>query len=101
MVAHYWTGGAPIPRSITNISTNGAYIQASDSWQPGTVITLTLQAEHSAAVPRNGNGLPAPFAVRAVVVRAVTDGFAVQFLFGNHREKAEFGRFLKEAVSQD
>jgi hypothetical protein len=102
LVAHYWTGGAPSPRSVSNVSVDGAYIEAPDKWYPGTVITLIFQLDsaHSASpcdeVPA-GSEL-SPCTIRAVVVRSAQDGFAVEFLFVNHDERAAFQQFLEQTL---
>src|ERR1043165_6040112 len=78
LIAHYWTGGAPAPRCVANVSPDGAYIQAPDTWYPGTVITLTFQLSSKHASSTNGDGhVPgnelSPYAVRAAVVRTAAD----------------------------
>jgi len=103
LLTYYWTGGTPQPRKVANISTQGAYIQAPDTWYPGTIITLTFQLGTSgAAVNGSGNGSGEPAAVsravRALVVRREAGGFGVQFLFGDRHDKAGLARFLQEAV---
>jgi uncharacterized protein len=102
LVAHYWTGGAPAPRKVTNVSAGGAYIQTPDTWSPGTVMTLTFQLS-STPSPNGAGGASenagvASCEVCAVVVRSAADGFGVRFLFGNRHEQAEFQRFLRGSV---
>lgn len=105
LVAHYWTGGAPSPRRISNVSVDGAYVEAPDKWYPGTVITLILQlgfarpASPDEESPTDGE--LSPRAIRAVVVRSAPDGFGVEFLFGNDDERIGFGQFLRDAVGID
>ena len=107
LVAHYWTGGAPAPRMVANVSENGAYIQAPDTWYPGTVITLTLQPASAEARSANGHGGASenvgasPCAVRAVVVRSAAGGFGVHFMFADRHEKVGFQKFLRNAVPDD
>ena len=104
IVAHYWTGGAPAPRRVDNVSLDGAYIQAPDLWHAGTVITLTFQLDAAGSASQhkgNGsaNGGPPPLAVRAVVVRSGPDGFGVRFLVMDHRERAGLRKFLEHAAA--
>ena len=96
LVAHYWTGGAPAPRKIADVSLDGAYVEAPDRWHPGTVITLTLQLDSNIS-DRDQMTLarPAPCEIRAMVIRLTPEGFAVEFLFEDGAERAGFERFLK------
>ena len=100
IVAHYWSGGAPAPRKVANVSADGVYIETPDTWSPGTVIALTFQV-----VPETGEGtdraLAEPAAcvvVAAMVVRTGADGFGLRFLFADNRQKARFQQFLSEAA---
>ena len=102
LVAHYWTGGAPSPRRVSNVSVDGAYIEAPDKWYPGTVITLIFQLGCAHPETRDqdasNRGELSPCTIRAVVVRSAPDGFGVEFLFGNGDERAGFQQFLWEAL---
>jgi hypothetical protein len=96
LVAYYWTGGAPSPRKIANVSLDGAYVEAPDRWHPGTVITLTLQlGPHVSEGDQTSLGRLAPWEVRALVIRSTPEGFAVEFLFEDRAERAGFERFLQ------
>jgi len=105
LVAHYWTGGAPSPRRVSNVSVDGAYIEAPDKWYPGTVITLIFQlgSAHPAAREEDASHKSelSPCTIRAVVVRSAPDGFGVEFLFGNDDERTGFQRFLWETLGTD
>jgi hypothetical protein len=43
MVAHYYTGGAPKPHDVADISMTGFYLLTEDRWMPDTMIQMTLQ----------------------------------------------------------
>ena len=43
IVAYYWDGSPPTPRRVTNVSRSGFFIETVCNWQPGTLITMTLQ----------------------------------------------------------
>lgn len=107
LVAHYWTGGAPAPRKVSNVSADGAYIEAPDMWHPGTIISLTFQLSSADTPSSDGNGgnpgkgTLSPCIVRAAVVRAAAEGFGVRFLFGDHHESIGFQRFLRGAVPKE
>ncbi len=43
MVAHYFTGGAPKPYDVADISMTGFYVLTEDRWTPDTMVRMTLQ----------------------------------------------------------
>lgn len=43
LIAYFFTGGAPRPHPIRDISVTGFYMQTDQLWMPGTVIRMTLQ----------------------------------------------------------
>ena len=43
LVAYFFTGGAPDPYHIDNISVTGFYMKGSELWTTGTIIRMTLQ----------------------------------------------------------
>lgn len=43
LVAFYWSGGAPHPHEIVNISKSGFYLRTKELWLPGTLVRMTLQ----------------------------------------------------------
>jgi len=43
LVAFFWTGGAPKPYRVSNISTEGFYLLTEERWTPGTRILVSLQ----------------------------------------------------------
>jgi len=43
LVAYFFTGGAPKPHKIENISITGFYLTTNERWIPGTIIRMTLQ----------------------------------------------------------
>jgi len=101
LVAHYWTGGAPAPHRISNLSSTGAFLEAPDDWPLGTVMSLILQL---GSAPSPGPQEPpaggsSPYVVHAEVVRSTPDGFGVRFLFENRDARAEFERFLRNAFA--
>jgi len=102
LVAHYWTGGAPTPHKVCNVSVAGAFIESSDEWPPGTVIRLILQPRPAQPPGSAETSLPPgplPFEVHASVVRLAPDGFGLRFLFRNANERSAFERFLHESLA--
>ena len=74
MVAHYYTGGAPIPHEVADISLSGFYILTEDSWMPDTMIQMTLQK------PCGNDGRKQSVTVLSRVVRRGSDGVAAEFV---------------------
>jgi hypothetical protein len=43
LAAYYWTGAAPKPHAVRDISSTGLYIVTEERWYPGTLVLMTLQ----------------------------------------------------------
>lgn len=74
LVAFYWSGGAPKPHEIVNISKSGFYVRTKDIWLPDTLVSMMLQrpdATESAEESIN---------VLARVVRVDQDGVGHEFV---------------------
>lgn len=74
MVAHYFTGGAPKPHAIADISMTGFYLLTEDRWMPGTMIQMTLQK------PTSKGDRKQSITVLSRVVRRGSDGVATEFV---------------------
>ncbi len=74
MVAHYYTGGAPTPHEIADISMTGFYLLTEDRWMPDTMIQMTLQK------PCAKGGRKQSITVLSKIVRRGSDGVAAQFV---------------------
>lgn len=48
LVAFYFTGGAPIPHEIINISSSGLYLRSKDLWSPNTLVRMTIERQDAA-----------------------------------------------------
>lgn len=75
LVAYYFTGGAPRPHRIENISVTGCYMDTDDLWMPGTVIRMTLQKIGSRG-DRRGDTIT----VHSRLVRRGANGGAFEFI---------------------
>ena len=74
MVAHYYTGGAPTPHEVADISMTGFYLLTDDRWMPDTMIQMTLQKPCAKGEPEAvHHGL-------SKIVRRGSDGVAAQFV---------------------
>jgi hypothetical protein len=74
MVAHYFTGGAPNPYEVADISMTGFYLMTEDRWMPGTMIQMTLQK------PCPKGQRKQSITVLSRVVRRGSDGVAAEFV---------------------
>jgi hypothetical protein len=74
MVAHYYTGGAPKPHDVADISMTGIYLLTDDSWMPETMIQMTLQKPCAKGERKQS------ITVLAKIVRRGSDGVAAQFV---------------------
>jgi len=45
LVAFYFTGGAPKPHEILNISSSGLYLRSKEQWYPNTLVRMTLERQ--------------------------------------------------------
>ena len=87
LVAYYWTGGAPSPHPIADISSSGLYIVTDDHWYPGSIVSMTLQRTDQL------RGAPESWiAVNVLVVRRTGDGLGGAFVTStSHRAQAATG----------
>lgn len=92
-MAHYWTGGLSAPRPVQEIGLYGAVIAAPDVYFPGTLIRIAL--EDAAAAGDPGEAI-AYAGVWGKVLRYVSGGFCVAFVFESRAERIHFRRFLEQ-----
>ncbi|MBS1804287.1 MAG: PilZ domain-containing protein [Acidobacteria bacterium] len=74
MVAHYFTGGAPKPKDVADISMSGMYLLTDDRWMPGTMIQMTLQKPCASGEKKQSIN------VLSRIIRRGSDGVAVEFV---------------------
>jgi hypothetical protein len=75
LAAYYWTGGAPEPAGIRDISATGLYLVTEERWYPGTLILMTLTRMNCEEAPPERS-----IAVHSRAVRWGNDGVGVQFV---------------------
>jgi hypothetical protein len=75
MAAYYWTGGAPQPRQIRDISSTGLYVVTEERWYPGTLILMTIQQTADGEVRAER-----AISVHTRAIRWGNDGVGLQFL---------------------
>ena len=91
LVAYYWTGSIPQPRTVGDLSVFGARIVAPAGFYLGTVVELVLE-DRTVAVVDEANR--PHICVYGRVLRNVDDGFCVEFVFGDVTERRRFREFL-------
>ena len=74
MIAHYFTGGAPKPKDVADISMSGMYLLTDDRWMPGTMIQMTLQKPCARGEKKQSIN------VLSRIVRRGSDGVAAEFI---------------------
>jgi len=74
MVAHYFTGGAPKPNNVADISMSGMYLLTDDRWMPGTIIQMTLQKPCAHGERKQSIN------VLSRIIRRGSDGVAAEFV---------------------
>jgi hypothetical protein len=75
LAAYHWDGSTPQLNNIENISSSGAFLLTDQRWNPGEVVSLTLQ--------RKGPLVRTPehrFSLQAVAVRRDNHGVGVSFV---------------------
>ena len=90
LVAFYWTGGAPTPHEIVNISTSGLYLRSRELWSPDTLVRMTLERQ-DAEWER-----PDSISVLARVVRRDDGGVGHEFIMTEVLENLRVRDFLPE-----
>jgi hypothetical protein len=106
LVAHFFTGGAPQPHEIRDMSLTGLYVVTTERWYPGTLIRMTLTRTDA------GQSLSdRSITVQSKSVRWGNDGVGLEFVFAPPKSKrdprlpldtvdsAELTAFLKRAVN--
>ena len=73
LVAYFFTGNAPVPHPVRNLSTSGLFVITSERWYPGTVVRITLTDERDPVLERS-------ITVHASAIRATDDGVALRFV---------------------
>jgi hypothetical protein len=74
VVAHYFTGGAPKPHDVADISMGGMYLLTDDRWMPGTMIQMTLQKPCAQGEKKQSIN------VLSRIIRRGSDGVAAEFI---------------------
>ena len=74
LVAFYFTGGAPKPHEILNISSSGLYLRSKELWSPNTLVRMTLERDDPGGEEKKS------ISVLARVVRVDDGGIGHEFV---------------------
>jgi hypothetical protein len=80
LTAFFFTGGAPVPHGIRDVSETGIYVLTEERWYPGTVIRMTLTDQRQPTAERS-------FTVNAMVMRWGNDGVGLHFVFQDKKDR--------------
>jgi hypothetical protein len=75
LAAYYWTGAAPVPHRIRDISATGLYLVTEERWYPGTLVLMTLQRTDCGEETKERS-----IYVHSRAVRWGNDGVGLQFI---------------------
>ena len=75
LIAYYYTGGAPKPHKIGDISATGFYLVTEERWLPDTMIRMTLQRAGS-----EGENPEDAISVVSRIIRYGSDGVGSEFI---------------------
>lgn len=91
--AYRWNGAALAQEMVRDISSTGLYLLTKERWQPGTILTLTLQREGPLDLD------PARrITTQAKVMRCGTDGVGLSFLWSKDDPASRRWEALLEAL---
>jgi hypothetical protein len=95
LAAYYWTGGAPEPHQIKDISSTGLYVVTEERWYPGTLVLMTLQ------VTAEGEELgERTISVHSRAVRWGKDGVGLQFVLQKDMADPHMGAADRKALDR-
>ena len=94
--AYRWNGSALTQGAVRDISASGLYLVTEERWQPGTILTITLQ--------REGPMDPDParrITTQAKVIRCGPDGVGLSFLWSkDDPESHRWNSLLESLIDQ-
>jgi hypothetical protein len=89
--AWYWNGGTSIAAKVREISHSGGYLHTSETWYPGTILTITFQCGSG----KNGAKSPDVLTMPCKVTGHEQDGMRVIFMCGGAEERKALQLFIE------
>jgi hypothetical protein len=93
--AYRWAGSALKQEAAKNVSSSGVYLLTDVRWQPGTVLTLTLQREGPVELSTKHR-----ITTQARVVRCGHDGVGLSFVLAENPESVRWDGLLEGMIGQ-
>lgn len=94
LTAYHWKGSIPYQENVRDISSTGAFLLTDRRWEPGEIISLSLQRS---GPPERENSFP----IRAKAVRWDDHGVAVSFVLPPEADLRLWQSPLKSASEQN
>lgn len=95
LVAVHWDGNTPRQHPVANLSSSGAYLFTREKWNPGEIVSLTLQRKGELERTRRSR-----FTIQAKAVRRDKDGVAVEYLLPNETQVRLWQPTVKSDIPQ-
>jgi hypothetical protein len=80
LVAYFFTGGAPKPDAVRDMSMTGLYLVTRERWYKGTVVQMTLSERDRASIGHS-------MTLNAQAVRLGSDGVGFRFVLEEDRHR--------------
>lgn len=93
LAAYYWTGSAPVPHRIRDISASGLYLVTEERWYPGTLVLMTLQRTDCGEETKERS-----IYVHSRAVRWGNDGVGLQFILPDASKRRTEQNLLIDTV---
>ena len=84
LVAHFFTGGAPVAHEIRDVSSTGLYVITTERWYPGTIIRMTLSKPDVGQPPGERS-----ITIQAESMRWGNDGVGLRFVLAAQGKSAQ------------
>lgn len=94
--AYRWNGVSLVQEAVRDISPTGVYILTKERWQPGTLVTLTLQREGPLEMNSERR-----IEVQAQVARCGKDGVGLAFVFAKDDPASRQWESLRTNLIED
>jgi hypothetical protein len=95
LAAYYWTGAAPEPHDIRDISATGLYVITEERWYPGTLVLMTLTN-----TDRGDKCAERSIAVHSRAIRWGNDGVGLQFVLANNQDKSRWPNLVVDGLDR-
>ncbi|MBS1806495.1 MAG: hypothetical protein JST28_24385 [Acidobacteria bacterium] len=95
LVAVHWDGHTPHQNPVANLSCSGAYLLTNENWNPGEIVSLTLQRRGALGVSTRNR-----FTVQVETARRDENGVGVKYLLPKDTDLRLWQPTIKTEVPQ-